>query len=66
MNADGSDLTHVSTVFGQFPVWSPDGKYIAFTPAPDGIYVMRTDGSELTLIPVEGLPAEPEMPDWTA
>jgi TolB protein len=66
MNPDGSDLTQISKVFGQFPVWSPDGEYIAFTPAPDGIYVMRPDGSDLTLIPTEGLPAEPEMPDWTA
>lgn len=47
-------------------MWSPGGEYIAFTMAPDGIYVMRPDGSELTLIPVDGLPAEPEMPDWTA
>jgi Tol biopolymer transport system component len=66
MNADGSDLTRVSKVFGQFPVWSPDGGYIAFTPAPEGIYVMRPDGSDLTLIPTPGLIAEPEMPDWTA
>jgi Tol biopolymer transport system component len=65
MNPDGSELTRISKVFGQFPVWSPDGKYIAFTPAPDGIYVMRPDGSDLTLIPTDGLPAEPEMPDWT-
>ncbi|HET6770355.1 MAG TPA: hypothetical protein VFH75_01780 [Actinomycetota bacterium] len=66
MNSDGSDLSRISKVFGQFPVWSPDGEYIAFTPAPDGIYVMRPDGSDLTLIPTEGLPAEPEMPDWVA
>jgi hypothetical protein len=37
-----------------------------FTPAAEGIYVMRPDGSDLTLIRTEGLPAEPEMPDWTA
>jgi Tol biopolymer transport system component len=66
MNADGSNLHRVSDVFGQFPVWSPDGRYIAFTPAPEGIYVMRPDGSDLTLIPVGGLQSEPEMPDWTA
>lgn len=66
MNPDGSNVTRVSRVFGQFPVWSPDGEYVAFTPAPEGIYVMRPDGSDLTLIPTEGLPAEPEMPDWTA
>lgn len=66
MHPDGSDLTRISKVLGQFPVWSPDGEYLAFTPAPDGIYVMHPDGSDLTLIPTEGLPAEPEMPDWIA
>jgi Tol biopolymer transport system component len=34
MNPDGSELTRVSKVFGQFPVWSPDSKYIAFTRHP--------------------------------
>lgn len=66
MNADGSDQTRITDVFGQFPVWSPDGEFIAFTPAPGGIYVMRPDGSDLTLIETPGLPGEPEMPDWVA
>ena len=66
MDADGSDQRRITDVFGQFAVWSPDGEYIAFTPAPDGIYVMRPDGSDLTLIPIQDLPGEPEMPDWVA
>jgi hypothetical protein len=45
---------------------APELKYIAFTPAPGGIYVMRPDGSDLTLIEIEGLRADIEMPDWVA
>jgi Tol biopolymer transport system component len=66
MDADGSNQTRVTDVFGQFAVWSPDGEYIAFTPAPGGIYVMRPDGSDLTLIEIESLPADIQMPDWVA
>jgi Tol biopolymer transport system component len=66
MDADGSGQHRITEVFGQFPVWSPDGEYIAFTPAPGGIYVVRPDGSDLTLIPIDDLPGEPEMPDWVA
>jgi TolB protein len=66
MNADGSNQTRVTEVFGQFAVWSPDGEFIAFTPAPDGIYVMRPDGSDLTLIEFEGLDRDIQMPDWVA
>jgi Tol biopolymer transport system component len=66
MEADGSNQTRVTEVFGQFPVWSPDGEFIAFTPAPGGIWVMRPDGSDLTLIEIGGLPPDIEMPDWVA
>jgi Tol biopolymer transport system component len=66
MDADGSNQTRVSDVFGQFPVWSPDGELIAFTPAPGGIYVMRPNGSDLTLIAIDGLAGDPQMPDWVA
>jgi TolB protein len=62
MNADGTDVRRITEVFGQFAVWSPDGRYIAFTPAPGGIYVMRPDGSDLTLIPIET--PDPLFPDW--
>jgi Tol biopolymer transport system component len=66
MNADGSEERRVTDVFGQFAVWSPDGRFIAFTPAPGGIYVMRPDGSDVTVIPVETPTGDPLFPDWIA
>lgn len=61
MNADGTDQHRLTRTFGQFAVWSPDGRYILFAP---WLNVIRPDGSGLTRLPVEGTPAEPEMPDW--
>jgi TolB protein len=61
MNADGTDQHRLSKTFGQFAVWSPDGQYILFAP---WLNVIRPDGTGLARIPVEGTPAEPEMPDW--
>jgi Tol biopolymer transport system component len=61
MNADGTDQHRLTRTFGQFAVWSPDGRYILFAP---WLNVIRPDGSGLTRIPVEGTSAEPEMPDW--
>lgn len=61
MNADGTDQHRLSRTFGQFAVWSADGQYILFAPF---LNVIRADGTGLSRIPVEGTPAEPEMPDW--
>ncbi|MDP9342354.1 MAG: hypothetical protein M3Q23_09745 [Actinomycetota bacterium] len=61
MNADGSNQHRLTDVFGQFAVWSPDGRYILFAP---GLSVIRPDGTGLARIEVGA--AEPEMPDWTA
>ena len=61
MNADGTDQHRLTRTFGQFAVWSSDGRYILFAPWLNAI---RPDGTGLTRIPVEGTPAEPEMPDW--
>jgi Tol biopolymer transport system component len=66
MNADGSEQTRVTDVFGQFAVWSPDGDYILFTPAPEGFYVIRPDGSGLTSIPIERFGGSITIADWTA
>ncbi len=63
MSAEGSDQRRLSRTFGQFSAWSPDGEYIVFAPF---LNVIRPDGTGLVRIPVEGVPGEPEMPDWTA
>jgi Tol biopolymer transport system component len=63
MGSDGSGERRLNRTFGQFSAWSPDGAYILFAPY---LNVIRPDGTGLTRIPVEGLPGEPEMPDWIA
>ncbi len=50
MNADGSDPRRLTAnpTMDYWPVWSPDGKRIAFTSNRDGnyeIYVMNADGT---------------------
>ena len=52
VNADGTCLRRLTRnpVFDGKPVWSPDGRSIAFTRDPDrqtvSIYVMNADGSD--------------------
>jgi Tol biopolymer transport system component len=55
MNADGSEITLLvfHSTEDTEPVWSPDGKYIAFISersSRDEIYVMSPDGSNITQI----------------
>lgn len=66
MNADGSNLTRVSSSTGDefFPSWSPDGSRLAFVSLRDGdpeIFVMNADGSQPTNLTenneFDGLPA---------
>ena len=49
------------------PTWSPDGEQIAFVRDPGGtspsIYVMRSDGSDPTLVK-DFSPVERPAPDW--
>lgn len=52
MNADGSDVTQLTDhpANDLAPVWSPDGRKIAFSSVRDGsanIYVMNADGSDM-------------------
>jgi TolB protein len=62
MDADGSNERRLTDRFAQFATWSPDGKYILFSP---GLNLIRPDGSGLVQLRIKGLPPEPEMPDWT-
>jgi len=52
MNADGSDIRELTpTGYQGDPSFTPDGRWIVFTrdpsPSDNGIWIMRTDGSNL-------------------
>jgi len=66
MSADGAGQTRISFGDGRYstPVWSPDGKYIAFTKQARGqfaIGVMKPDGSGERIL-TEGF--HNEGPTW--
>ena len=63
MNADGSDQRRVTSEFGQFFAWSPDGSTILVTGMDP--YLIRPDGTGLTPFSVEGA-GHPLFPDWVA
>ena len=60
MNADGSDVTRLTTTGGHIAIysrWSPDGQRIAFVADHDGddegdIYLANADGSDLTQLAI--------------
>jgi Tol biopolymer transport system component len=62
MNADGSDQRRISSQFGQFFTWSPDGSLILVAGAEE-LYLIGPDGSDATPFPVHGV-AHPLFPDW--
>ncbi len=64
MNADGSNVTRLTTVGAGRFAWSPDGSRIAFASScpPGGIHVINADGSGLTS--VSDVPASDV--DWSA
>jgi len=64
INADGTGQRRVTSQFGQFFAWSPDGSAILVAGAAD-MYLIRPDGSGRTPFPVEGV-AHPLFPDWIA
>lgn len=53
MRSNGTGLRRLTFRGGTDPVWSPDGRKIAFLRSPDdgsrGLYTVRTDGSRLRL-----------------
>jgi Tol biopolymer transport system component/imidazolonepropionase-like amidohydrolase len=54
-NIDGSRMVKLTDQAGilQSPVWSPDGKFIAYG-SESGIIVMNADGTEANAIPLSG------------
>jgi Tol biopolymer transport system component len=67
---DGTGLTRLTDLRGQAgnPVWSPDGRMIAFDASDEAesrIYVMRADGSDLTLLKSGPGASGPGVPAWS-
>ena len=66
MNPDGSNVTRLTNNFwASDPVWSPDGREIAFTSGtPDSeIYVMNADGSYVTQLTYDA--KDDGNPSWS-
>jgi len=64
MRRNGSHPRRVTTEFGQFFGWSPDGREIMVAGA-SSLYVIRPDGSGTSEVRVKGVP-HPLFPDWIA
>jgi hypothetical protein len=61
--SDGSSQHRLSSEFGQFFAWSPDGSAILVT--GDRPFLIRADGTGLTPFPTKGV-AHPLFPSWVA
>jgi Tol biopolymer transport system component len=68
MNVDGTGITRLTnnTALDNYPMWSTDGKRIAFHSARDNgnfeIYTMAADGSDV--VRVTNNPAFDVFPSW--
>ncbi len=70
INADGTGLKNLTPnlVSGYAPVWSPDGKLIAFTGSTGGlpqIFVMNADGSDQRQLTQDTTPTGAGYPTWS-
>ncbi len=68
VNADGSHLTRLTNTAEseEFPTWSPDRQYIAYSSSRDGnaeIYVINADGSGR--VRLTNNPAKDQFPAWS-
>ena len=66
MNADGSDVTYLFEYPGGKPIWSPDGRRIAFESYRSGnfdIFVMNADGTGQTNL--TNHPGDDREPSWS-
>jgi Tol biopolymer transport system component len=61
MNADGTGLHRVTSEFGQFVAWSPDGRYLLVSGFD--LYVIRPDGTGRASLEIDGLRGG-LFPDW--
>jgi hypothetical protein len=43
--ADGSEVTRLTTTGAGAPLWSPDGRWVAYRDEVGGVYLMHPDGS---------------------
>jgi hypothetical protein len=48
--ADGSEVIQLTKTGSTYPIWSPDGRFIAYRDAGDQTHLMRPDGSNDRLI----------------
>jgi dipeptidyl aminopeptidase/acylaminoacyl peptidase len=62
MNADGTNPKRIAT--GEAPVWSPDGKRIAFTTGT-GVFTINADGTEERLVLGADPPYSLVLPSWS-
>ena len=61
VNADGTGLARVTSEFGQFVTWSPDGRYLLVSGYD--LYVIHPDGTGRASLEIEGLRGG-LFPDW--
>jgi Tol biopolymer transport system component len=62
MNADGSHIRHITTAGVKWqPAFTPDGRHLVYECAscnPDGVFIMRTDGTDRRRLSTSPFPNE--------